>query len=184
MLKTPTSCYSCSKGDGELPQQCLWKLPKNGWCWARHGQGEQSFTGASGLHMGCFRAGGELGGWPSTCLSIRVLDTWHKGEGIGSSMIRRKEAYPMLPFEVVVSQMRKNVSVSPVFFGADNDKTTAHFDPAIEALQYDRLLSEDWKWIDSDGHIQSEKGMYSTCDGGYFIWKCLMCLVQHRPEGS
>ena len=50
----------------------------------------------------------------------------------------------MLAFEVVVSHMQNILSISPAFFGADNDKTFGHFDPAIAAIRTGRLSHMEW----------------------------------------
>ena len=55
------------------------------------------------------------------------------------------------------------------FFGADNDKTIAHFDPAIAAIQTDRLSQLEWYQQSSDGEYVNERGMSLICNGRFFL---------------
>ena len=103
--------------------------------------------------------------------------------GLKSSCVG-KEGYPTLAFEVVVSHTRMILSVSKAFFGADNDKTIARYDAAIDAVKNGNLSIIEWTRKNSAGEEVTERGLYFICDGGYFDWKCLMSPVSHRPEGT
>jgi len=109
---------------------------------------------------------------------------WEKCPAGLLSSCKGKEGYPTLVFEVVVSHTRKILSVSSVFFGADNDKTIARFDPAINEVRNGRYSETEWERRCYNDTRVKERGYYFICDGGYFSWKCLMSPVQNRSAGS
>ena len=87
-------------------------------------------------------------------------------------------------FEVVVSHTCKILSVSSVFFGADNDKTIAQFDPAINKIHNGSYSETKWEHCCYNDTRVKECRYYFISDGGYFSWKCLMLPVQNRAAGS
>ena len=109
---------------------------------------------------------------------------WEKCPAGLLSSCKGKEGYPTLVFEVVVSHTRKILSVSSVFFGADNDKTIAQFDPAINEVRNGSYSETEWEHCCYDDTRVKEFGYYFICKGGYFCWKCLMSPVQNRSAGS
>jgi len=71
-----------------------------------------------------------------------------------------------------------------LFFCAGNDKTIAQYDPAIKAGCNVKYSENEWEHCCEDDMRVKEKGYYFICDGGYFLWKCLMSPVQHKSAGS
>ena len=79
---------------------------------------EAEITHVEGLY-GCLGLPGCVGS--VDCVHI----PWEKCPAGLLSSCKGKEGYPTLVFEVVVSHTCKILSVSSVFFSADNDKTIA-----------------------------------------------------------
>ena len=83
--------------------------------------------------------------------------------------LQGEEGYPTLVFEVAVSHTCKILSVSSLFFGVDNDRTSAGFDPAINEICNGSYSETEWEHCCYDDTRVKECRYYLICDGGYFL---------------
>jgi hypothetical protein len=96
-----------------------------------------------------------------------------------------KEGYPSVVFQVICSHTRKVLGVSGPYYGTWNDKTIARLDDNFKLFMKGGTLSNlNWTWTDDNAAIHQEKGMFLICDGGYHLWKMLICPFKDQPDGT
>jgi len=94
------------------------------------------------------------------------------------SSCKGKEGYPTLVFKVIVSYAWKFLSLFSVFFGADNGKTIAQYDPAISAVCNGEYSENEREHCCKDGTRVKEKGYF------LFVMAVIFSPVQHTSAGS
>jgi hypothetical protein len=96
-----------------------------------------------------------------------------------------KEGYPSVVFQVIASHTRKVLGVSGPYYGTWNDKTIARLDDNFQLFMAGGNVAADgnWTWTDDNAAIHQEKGLFLICDGGYHLWKMLICPFKDQPDG-
>ena len=73
-------------------------------------------------------------------------------------------------------------SLTKSFFGSFNDKTIVKYDKFVTDLQFKNIpLFNDLEYVllDQNGNEIHLNGAYLICDGGYLIWRVLMCPFKY-----
>src|SRR6056300_1943203 len=96
-----------------------------------------------------------------------------------------KEGYLSLSFEVIVSHMRRILTVSSGDWGSWQDKTIVTYDEAVQKIRSDpKYKNFIWRTWSKDGSVAVvHKGVYLICHGGYLDWKVLVPPYKHQVEG-
>jgi hypothetical protein len=91
--------------------------------------------------------------------------------GIGQLMHRSSDQFAML-------------QQSNIYYGTWNDKTIARLDDNFQLFMTGGNLADlNWTWTDDNAAIHQEKGLFLICDGGYHLWKMLICPFKDQPDG-
>jgi hypothetical protein len=92
--------------------------------------------------------------------------------GIGQLMHRSSDQFAML-------------QQSNIYYGTWNDKTIARLDDNFQLFMTGGNLADlNWTWTDDNAAIHQEKGLFLICDGGYHLWKMLICPFKDQPDGT
>lgn len=86
-----------------------------------------------------------------------------------------KEGFPTLTHNCVVSNDLFFMSVTRSKPGSFNDKTLVRFDKASEMMRNGEYSDVEFSLYDEFGRAVSHKDPYLIVDGGYHLWRHLMC---------
>jgi hypothetical protein len=67
----------------------------------------------------------------------------------------------------------------------DSEKLLARLDNNFQLFMTGgNLANLNWTWTDENAAVHEEKGLFLICDGGYHLWKMLICPFKDQPDGS
>ena len=100
--------------------------------------------------------------------------------------LHKREKFPTLAFNAVVTHSRRIQSFSGSHPGTRNDKTLARMDPFIIKMRNPewtlpdgtKMADVEYTLRDADGKEVKMKGPYLICDGGYHRWRIFQCPVK------
>ena len=78
-----------------------------------------------------------------------------------------KENFPTVAFEVISSNDREILGISPIQFGPRNDQHTVKLDPMVSKIKKSWYRYIWWKHYDTDDSVLKSRGMYFIRDGVY-----------------
>ena len=88
-------------------------------------------------------------------------------------------------FQVISSHTKKILGVAGPYFGTWNDKTIARLDANLKHFMAGgNLATKNWTWVDRNGVLHEEEGLHLICDGGYHLWKILICPFKYALDDS
>ena len=95
-----------------------------------------------------------------------------------------KEKFPTVAFECVSDSRHRILGVSPVQFGARNDKHIVRIDPTVALIHEDWYRHVEWYYFNLLGEVKSSRGIYLICDNGYHRWPTLICPFKGESVAS
>ena len=100
-----------------------------------------------------------------------------------ASVVRNKEGYTTIAFEVTVLHTKWIIAVTIGNPGARNDKPICRYDQFILSIKEGRLWRDvEIKLRRRNGDIITITGVHLIVDGGYHQWRCLQAVEKHSSE--
>ena len=95
-----------------------------------------------------------------------------------------KEKRPTVGFNCTVDHDCKFLYVGELFAGRFNDKTKVQYDKYVQKLRTGEFKDVNFNYVDQNGEVQQETGLYVICDNDYHKWSqtlapCTTTAIPH-----
>jgi hypothetical protein len=102
---------------------------------------------------------------------------WDRCPSAHRTIHKGKEGYPTLAYSVTCTHSRRIIGVTKGFPGTVSDKTICRYDSFLIALRtQSRYLQLSYQLYNTqDDTLETMRGAYVICDGGYYKWRTMQC---------